>query len=338
MSGPRRPSVQSIARCPSNLNLPPQYWSCGQKDGQMENEPTIEDMLKQLRAITSISNINSITLAEQNFIGSASKFKGLVTISNAFRSVFIDAVDILNGTSAQHATDASLSQRWHLTHTWLLPRLAQNFRWLCGAEQQAFAGYPYPAFAQVRNIFDSAIITSAVAQGFASFEDAEGIIVGVPFDAQKTKNKRKATERIIDRKMTGADSGLSSTTMSQLNKVDELFDLETHGQRLSAVESMAWMKRQEPLRILPHYDDTSFAPFMNRYVETIWMVHRLLPLMRPPSAPSSDPWNSSWCVLDKSLQRCAFALTAQFGKPIGSAIVEFVTTKFPFNARSTLPI
>lgn len=301
--------------------------------------PTDTDIAKfisRLEAITIAANVNSITIAEHEFVGEAKKFHGLLTVSNAFRSFFIETVDLLNESWGPHIKAIQLPADWHAQHTWLLPRLAFNFRWLCGAEQQAFAGYPYPAFAQVRNIFDSAVITSAVLQGFATFQEAEGLQPGGPFDADVAHKRRMATEKTIFSKMTGKASGLSDATLRELVAVDRMFDLETHGQRLSGTESMNWLQRQAPLHFLPKYDDTSFAPFMNRYLETMWLVHRLLPHIRPPGALVPSDWSHKWTVLNESLRTCAFSLTAQFGKPIGQAIVEFVDAKFPFDASSTI--
>jgi hypothetical protein len=290
----------------------------------------IDALIRQLQAITTAANVAGITQAEREFFAQTSKFKGFMAVSDAFRSLIADTIANNNGPWRPHVASASPLRQW------LLPRLAQNFHWLCGAEQQAFAGYPFPAFAQVRNIFDSAVVSSAVVQGIVSLHDAEGITPGVPIDVRAMKRKRIDAERTIDDKMTGAGSGLSPTTLGQLEIINRLFDWETHGHRLSATQSMEWLARTGPLRVLPHYDDKAFAPFMNRYLETMWMVHRLWPLIRPPSAPLSDDWRDKWIVIDGFLQTCAFSLTAQFGKPVGEAVVDFVKTKFPFNATSTL--
>jgi hypothetical protein len=129
----------------------------------------------------------------------------------------------------------------------------------------------------VRNILDSAVVSSAVVQGIVSLQHAEGITPGVPVDPEVVKRKRVAAERVISSKMMGADSGLSPTTLAQLKKVDLMFDWETHGQRLSATQSMEWLKGTGPLHFLPRFDENAFAPFMNRYLETMGMVHRLFP-------------------------------------------------------------
>lgn len=296
----------------------------------------VAQFIQRLEAMTSAANVDSITLAERQFVTQAKKFRGTLTVSNAFRSFFISTIDALNDLWGPHISNSSLPLEWHELHTWLLPRLAHNFRWLCGAEQQAFAGYPYPAFAQVRNIFDSAVITSGVLQKFASYRDAEGITPGTPVDPDAIWRKRIATERTIFDRMTGKASGLDVTIANELQIVDRMFDWETHGQRLSATESIDWLNRKGPLHFLPQFDDSSFAPFMNRYLETMWMVHRLLPFVRPPDGPLPLDWRNNWTVLDESLETCAFSLTAQFDKPIGRAIVEFVKAKFPFDATSTI--
>jgi hypothetical protein len=99
---------------------------------------------------------------------------------------------------------------------------------------------------------------------------------------------------------------------------------------------MEWLKGTGPLHFLPRFEENAFAPFVNRYLETMWMVHRLFPFIRPRTAPLPDDWRDRWNIIDDALERCAFSLTAQFAKPIGQAVVEFVKTKFPFDATSSL--
>lgn len=296
----------------------------------------VAKFIQRLEAMTSTANVNSITLAEHQFVAQAKRFHGTLTVSNAFRSFFISTIDNLNELWGPHISSSSWPLGWHEIHTWVLPRLAHNFKWLCGAEQQAFAGYPYPAFAQVRNIFDSAVITSGVLQKFASYRDAEGITPGAAVDPDSTRKKRISAERAIFNRMTGRSSGLDAAIASELQKIDQMFDWETHGQRLTATESIDWFNRKGPLHFLPRFDESSFAPFMNRYLETMWLVHRLLPFVRPPNGPLPEDWRDNWTILDESLETCAFSLTAQFDKPIGRAIVEFVKAKFPFDATSTI--
>ncbi len=101
---------------------------------------------------------------------------------------------------------------------------------------------------------------------------------------------------------------------------------------------MGWMKGTEPLPVLPAYNQRSFAMFVNRYCEVAWMVHRLIPLVQPPSVPLPDSWKGKWRVLDDSFRVMVYSLTEQSGKAIGAAIVEMVTAKFPFNENMEFPL
>ncbi len=289
----------------------------------------ISEFMKRLAAITNNAHLQSIVAAEQRFAGQAHRFKGMVAASDAFRSFVADTVAEANGPWGQFERP--------VLHTWVLDRLAHNFHWLCAAEQQAFAGYPYPAFSEVRNIFDSAVITSAVIQGFSTHGDADGTTPGEPIDPDKVRKKRTAAERAINSRMTGASSGLTPATVEMLKDVDRMFDWETHGHRLSATQAADWLRGQGPLRFTPHFEENSFAPFMNRYLETLWMVHRLLPFTRPNTAPLSAEWQAKWTIINEFLHACVGTLVSHTGKPIGEAMEEFVVAKFPFDASSTLP-
>jgi hypothetical protein len=298
------------------------------------SQPTqaeINKLIEQLRAITNVGHVRTIVDAEQQYAAEATnQFQGLVAVSNAFRSFIGDTVVLLNGPWASHASSVPF------LHTWLMLRLTQNFQWLCAAEQQALVGYPWPAFSEVRNIFDSAIVSAAVIQGFASMDDADGTTPGKPIDPAEIRRKRVATERIVNDKMTGANSGLSPETLDLLKIIDRMFDWETHGQRHSAAQQLGWLQRKGPLRFVPQFEEMFFAPFLNRYLETAWMVHRLVPLMRPHTAALSAEWTDKWNIINVFLQTCVGSLVSRTGRPVGRGIVELVTTKFPFDANSTL--
>jgi hypothetical protein len=298
------------------------------------SEPTQADdnPIEQLRAITNVGRVQAIVDAEQQFAAQATnQFQGLITVSNSFRSFIGDTLVLLNGPWLTHVSSAPF------LHTWLLLRLSQNFHWLCAAEQQALVGYHWPAFSEVRNIFDSAIVSAAVIQGFVSMDDADGATPGKTIDPAEIRRKRVVTERIINDKMTGAKSGLSPETLDMLKIVDRMFDWETHGQRHSATQQMDWLQRKGPLRFTPRFDKTSFSAFLNRYIETMWMVHRLVPLARPDTASTPADWTHKWNVINNFLQTCIGSLVSLSGRPIGRGMVELVTTKFPFDASSRLP-
>jgi hypothetical protein len=300
------------------------------------NEPTqaeIDKLHEQLRAIINVGHVQAIVNAEQQFAAEATnQFHGLIAASDAFRSFVGDTLALLNGPWLGHASSVPF------LHTWLLLRLSQNFQWLRAAEQQALGGYHWPAFSEVRNIFDSAIMSAAVIQGFASMDDADGTTPGKPIDPAEIRRKRVATERFINDKMTGANSGLSPETLDLLKIIDRMFDWETHGQRHSATQQVDWLQKRGPLRFIPRFDKASFSAFLNRYIETMWMVHRLVPFVRPHTASTPADWTDKWNVINGFLQTCIGSLVSRSDRPIGRGIVELVTTKFPFGANSTLPV
>lgn len=152
------------------------------------------------------------------------------------------------------------------------------------------------------------------------------------------KKLRKDTEFEVRRKMTGSDSGLTQETRDELAQWDALFDFEVHGARLSLAGAQGWMKGQEPLPVLPRFEEMQFALFLNRYCEVGWMVHRLTPAIQPPGVPLPASWMEKWRVLDDSFEITVHSLTQQLEKKIGAAIVELVKTKFPFNEQSAFPL
>lgn len=275
-------------------------------------------------------HLNTVVEAESEFFSKASAFKGYRAICDSFRCLFMDNVVALNVET--RVDDPPVSE----TYRWILLQIADNFHWLCAAEQQAFAGYPFPALSQLRNIFDSAVITAAVAQGIATPAEAEG--TSQDRHPPSVRKRRRKMEKQIENAMLGASSGLTAEAQTQLENINNLFDLETHGHRLTATRAVDWLAGKAPLRFLPHFTEFQFAAFLCRHIETMWMVHRLLPLTRLPSLHSRDQFKAHWEALDSQFHRSSRGLAEQVGKPVGLAIVEFVTQKFPFAADSKLSI
>jgi hypothetical protein len=98
------------------------------------------------------------------------------------------------------------------------------------------------------------------------------------------------------------------------------------------------MKGVEPLPVLPRFEAMQFAMFMNRYCEVGWMAHRLIPMLQPPGVLLPSAWRDKWQVIDESFELTVNSLTHQLGKKIGTAIVELVKAKFPFNEHSAFPL
>lgn len=282
-----------------------------------------------LRSLVDDDNLATIRQAEDRFGEQALKMYGFVALSRAFQSFVVET--ILTGRGAVQAAPA--------THTfmWLAPRVNTCFQTICAAERSAMLGYPVPAFAQLRNVFDTAVINSAVAQGFVTCDQAEGIETGKPFDPVQARRARKRIEADVNARMYGERCGLSDRAREQLRKLNSLYDDETHGQRLSRTQASQWLAGQGPMFLLPNYDEMNYALFMNRFSEVSWMVHRLLPLLRIAGSEWPHRWQERWKTLDMCFCQTLASMTRQLKKPIGAAVVEFVAAKFPFDASSTLP-
>ena len=261
------------------------------------------------------------------------QFHGHMALSDAFKCVFLEATELLN-TVSRPKIKRPLTEFYGLYSA----RVAHNFQSLCGAERVAIRGYPLLAYTSLRNVFDNLLLSSAAMQRLTDFYAIEGLERDEPFDRVKAAKLRKTTEFSVRRHMTGQQSGLSADVIDELKKWDALFDIETHGARLSLSGALGWLKGTEPLPVLPRFNEQHLAVFMNRYSEVAWMAHRLLPLLQPPDVPLPGEWREKWRVVDASFQIMVGSLTEQLGKKIGSAILEFVDAKFPFDADSTFPL
>jgi hypothetical protein len=80
----------------------------------------------------------------------------------------------------------------------------------------------------------------------------------------------------------------------------------------------------------PATDDISESMFLNRSLETNWMLHRLLPYMRRKETANDEEWARKWQVLDESFKFMMDGFVA-LGKKIGPAFVEVISTKFNFD-------
>ena len=90
--------------------------------------------------------------------------------------------------------------------------------------------------------------------------------------------------------------------------------------------------------LLPKYDEWNYALFVNRFSEVSWMVHRMLPLLRPARCEWPGRWGERGRTLDRCFRQTAASMTHDLKKPMGAAVVEFVTSKFPFGASSMFPL
>lgn len=293
---------------------------------------------KRLDAISEHNGVpygraHSLFDSEEEYSHAALQYKGYLALTDGFKCLYLETVETLN-TECRPKITAPLSEHYAI----FVPRVAHSFQSLCGAERVALCGYPLHAYTLLRNTFDNVVLTSAAVQKITDFYSIEGVGPGKAPDLASIRKIRKKAEFEVRAKMTGDQSGLSTTTIAELAKWDALFDMEVHGARLSLAWAQDWMKGKAPLPVLPAFVEQQFSMFVNRYCEIGWMVLRLLPLIQPQQAPFPPPWQEKWKILDDSFEIMVSSLTEQCGKPIGAAIVELVKAKFPFDERTAFTL
>lgn len=298
---------------------------------------TPEDFIRDLTLAFTHGEIEfdllqAISEKEQQYELSVHQYQGYIALSKSYKCFFQETVNLTTPRTVSENESTSAG------YALFLPRLVHSFQSLCGAEHVAFRGYPLHGYVLLRNTFDSLVSSSAALQKLATFYDIAGIVPGKTLDEKSMRNLRIKTEQSICDKMTGKDSNLSEKTIKLLSRWDDMFDLETHGAQLSLLQAKDWMRGKVPLQVLPQFNETMFAMFMNRWCEVAWMAHRLIPLIQPPDVSFPEVWKSKWKLLDDSFSMCVESLTKQLGKEIGAAIVEFVEAKFPFSAYSVFPL
>ncbi len=274
--------------------------------------------------------------SEAKYGMAAAKFSGHLSLSDGFKACFLEAVELLN-THCRPLLKTPLSE----FYPQLLPRLVNAWHTLCGAERAALSGYPRPAFTTLRNVFDDNVLTSAALQKVTDFYRIEGIDPNDKsgkIDPIAIKKARMDNEYEVRRVMTGWKSGLHPTVVEELIKLDQLYDLEVHGGRLSLTDATGFMKGTEPLRIVPAFSEGSWALFMNRFAEVAWTLHRLLPNIQPSEGPMPREWCDKWAIVDNSFEIVVRSLSKDLKMKIGDAYADFMKAKFPFNAASTFPL
>lgn len=271
--------------------------------------------------------------AEQEHVDASVRFYGYQHLSDAFKCFFLETVELIN-TESRPKIKEPLSEFYAL----FIPHIVNCFATVCGAERVAIMGYPHQGYTLLRNVFDTAVLCSAALQKMTDFYSIYGVIPGVDFEPKASKKLRLNTERQVREYMTGPNSKLTPETIAELDKLNDMFDWETHGGKLSHTMAKGWMQGKDVLPILPKFDQMSFALFMNRFAEAGWMLHRLVPAMQLPVAPLPDGWREKWQILDASFEQMVDSITKELGKPVGAAVVEFVKAKFPFDSKAVFPL
>jgi hypothetical protein len=277
--------------------------------------------------------VNLLFDEEQNYANAVLKYKGYLVLSDAFKSFVFETVERLNSEIRPN-----ISTPFSEYYPQFIPRITQSFRTICASERVSLNGYPYHGYTLLRNEFDSSVLTSAALQGITDFYEISGLDPSKPYDERSAKRLRKDTEFAVRKVMTGLKSGLSDRTIEELERLNALFDFETHGSHLSLTHAMDWMKGIGSLPLTPKFEERAFALFMNRFCEICWMFHRLLPMVQPSDPQFGKDWKEKWRIIDDSFKHIVSSLTVENRLPVGAAVVEFVESKFPFNEDSSFPV
>ncbi|SRR5258708_1426006 len=257
------------------------------------------------------------------------RFKGYQILSDSFKQFYIETFQLVNRNVPGP-----------LPHIYadFVARQTKYFLTLRASEVSLLHGYPLQGYSLLRNLVEQAFIRSAVLTGVADYADVEGMFGdGRPFDPKAHLRKKKNAEREVFAKMFGDKSGLSSETIQQLRRWDDLFDKELHGLVLSMSDAVGFLKGEGPIAFIPEYNEKFTTMYINRFAEVGWMLHRLLALLQPAQIAFPAKWGEKWNALDASFQGFSEGLAHESGKRIGAAILELVPAKFPFSSSSRFP-
>jgi hypothetical protein len=286
------------------------------------------EFVSRLNAISFKGDLDILERAEDVFSERMETFRGYDALAIAFMRFFLDTVPASDKQIEQTVTKPITGE-----HLLFLNTLVHSFVSLRAARTMAHSGYPLQAFTLLRNIYDDCLLASAVVQGLTTFDELAGAKPNETLDFNRMRKNRKLAERKVRAKMEGADSGLSSDVRDHLKKMDQMYDMETHGGRLSMAFNLLVRAH---LSVVPVFREDEVTLYLNRYLETAWMVHRLLPLGQLVDAAPSKEWGSKWRVIDESFNYVVMSLYA-LGKPFFKSVCEFVAIKFPFNDESRFP-
>jgi hypothetical protein len=247
----------------------------------------------RLNATPFKGDLGMLERAEAEFSRSMDAYKGYDALAIAFMRLFLETIPAFNTEIVPNVARLTTAQ-----HHLFVERLVHAFLTLRAARTTAHGGYPLQAFTLLRNIYDDCLLVSAVVQGLATFEELAGVKPNEAFDYDRMRKNRMAVERQVRTKMDGAESGLPSELRDHLKMMDRMYDMETHGGRVSTAYNKDWLLGSAPLSVVPVFKEDAAALFINRYLESAWLVHRLLPLIQLPGTSLPKEWGSKWRVVD----------------------------------------
>ena len=203
-------------------------------------------------------------------------------------------------------------------------------------------GYAGAAVTILREVKDRTILIAAVLMNRITYSALMGISPNDSNSISKTeldnirRKRRGKIEREVIAEFVGKNSGLGAADLAALTLWTGLFDREMHGSFLSAsTVGMPWLVGDSEFNLHGADNELMDAMFMNRFNETTWMYHRLLPNLQLEDCAFDRGWRRKWDILDESFWQMEKGLT-DIGRPIGDAFIRFVDSKFPFDASSLL--
>jgi len=262
-------------------------------------------------------------------------FHDQLILGDSFQAFFVDTLQLAE--RRYRASPDFLKLQWY-AH--LLRLELANFRTVRAAEILFMHGRASHGYGLLRDLKDRALLLGAIGNGFVTLPASSGMDrspdTSDPLASLgRMKKKRKNAEGEARSRMLGSKSELSHGTRTALRKWEEFFHLEVHGGRVtSLLEDEGWIKGKEPLPVLPKPNIESFGIYINRFGEVCWMVLRTFPMLQLQPADFGPAWAEKWQILDERFGIAAEGLQKQ-GKAIGSAIIEFVSCKFPFSPNKT---
>lgn len=236
--------------------------------------------------------------------------KPLITISNAWESFFLETVSRINLELLPKCKDNPVP------YAYFTERLNQLFRALCAVRLVGFSGYPNQSFAMLRNVFDSALLLGAIADGHTDVFKVDGLGSGAIEIARVARRKE---EKAVRAKIL---AHLSTEARQALKYWNDFFDDETHGGFLSRLFATDYLMGNGLLPVTPHFAHGEFMQFAHFYLEFTWLVHRLIPLIQQPHAYFAPDWATKWQLIDNHFCKINSALSFGSHEPIGKALEE----------------
>lgn len=277
-------------------------------------------------------NLAAILAAEDQYASAVdARFGGYRLMHECF-------VSLLGESLVRAAEHARLDTSVDLSFRPLLVFVAGTFSRARSAESLFLRGYPWDAYALLRDQAARAVLIAAIMNGFATLYDILGIgnvdaLAGADYLAMHrsmSKTRKKVHARIFAQ-MAGPKSGLPDGVQKTLRDRNEIFHSEVH---LSVQSYFIEGSRQYietgslPLGPQPH--EHSIGMYINRSLEVMWCLHRTMPIVQTCPNAFSENWNRRWSALDCCLAYGVRALAAQ-GYAFSGAVAELVDAKFAFD-------